>query len=84
MLCLDADAQANSGPPRSSTNSSTLRALLLSLFCSVAAPLSPAPCPSCQPACTLHAASFLGGLMRMSASMCLILMEMTGACVAPT
>lgn len=27
----------------------------------------------------LGAASFLGGLMRMSASMCLILMEMTGA-----
>jgi H+/Cl- antiporter ClcA len=25
------------------------------------------------------AASFLGGLMRMSASMCLVLMEMTGA-----
>jgi H+/Cl- antiporter ClcA len=27
----------------------------------------------------LPAASFLGGLMRMSASMCLVLMEMTGA-----
>jgi H+/Cl- antiporter ClcA len=26
----------------------------------------------------LRSASFLGGLMRMSASMCLILMEMTG------
>lgn len=26
----------------------------------------------------LGAAAFLGGLMRMSASMCLILMEMTG------
>lgn len=26
-----------------------------------------------------HTASFLGGVMRMSASMCLILMEMTGA-----
>jgi hypothetical protein len=31
--------------------------------------------------CRCSPASFLGGLMRMSASMCLILMEMTGACV---
>ena len=38
--------------------------------------------PKAEQLCLLFlvvAASFLGGLMRMSASMCLILMEMTGA-----
>jgi H+/Cl- antiporter ClcA len=33
---------------------------------------------SCCCCCRCPAAAFLGGLMRMSASMCLILMEMTG------
>jgi hypothetical protein len=42
--------------------------------------LRPRPSPTdILPRPSLPAAAFLGGVMRMSASMCLILMEMTGA-----